>query len=177
MRFNVRPMDLDEASIIPDYFHGSSPEDLELLGVDPTRLPHRDTWLRLFEAEYEKPLQDRAVMLVLWLGDNRPVGFSTADKIAYGHHANMHLHVIDPAIRGSGVGTTCVRATAALYFRELQLDRLFCEPNAFNVAPNRTLQRAGFRYVKTHWTVPGPLNFHQAVTRWVLDAATLGGPH
>jgi hypothetical protein len=43
------------------------------------------------------------------------------------------------------------------------------EPNAFNAAPNRTLQRAGFRYVKTHMTVPGPLNYHQAVTRWVLE--------
>jgi hypothetical protein len=46
---------------------------------------------------------------------------------------------------------------------------LFCEPNAFNVAPNRTLQRAGFKYVKTHMTVPGLLNFHQAVTRWVFE--------
>jgi hypothetical protein len=37
------------------------------------------------------------------------------------------------------------------------------------VAPNRTLQRAGFRYEKTRMTVPGWLNYHQAVTRWVLE--------
>jgi hypothetical protein len=24
-------------------------------------------------------------------------------------------------------------------------------------------------YVKTHMIVPGPLNFHQAVTRWVIE--------
>jgi hypothetical protein len=46
---------------------------------------------------------------------------------------------------------------------------LFCEPNAFNVAPNRTLQKAGFKYLKTHMTVPSALNFHQAVTRWVIE--------
>jgi hypothetical protein len=57
--------------------------------------------------------------------------------------------------------------------RLLELKCLFCEPNAFNVAPNRTLQRAGFKYVKTHETVPGPLNYHQRVTRWVLEAAGL----
>ena len=45
----------------------------------------------------------------------------------------------------------------------------FCEPNAFNVAPNRTLQKAGFKYLKTHMTVPGPFNYHQAVTRWVIE--------
>jgi RimJ/RimL family protein N-acetyltransferase len=63
-----------------------------------------------------------------------------------------------------------VRRSAALYFRALQLKRLYSEPNAFNIAPNRTLQKAGFRYLKTHMTVPGPLNYHQAVTRWVMEA-------
>ena len=53
----------------------------------------------------------------------------------------------------------------------LQISRLFCEPHALNVAPNRTLQAAGFKYVKTHETVPGPFNFHQPVTRWVLEKA------
>jgi hypothetical protein len=28
---------------------------------------------------------------------------------------------------------------------------------------------AGFKYAKTHMTVPGPLNYHQAVTRWVIE--------
>ena len=35
--------------------------------------------------------------------------------------------------------------------------------------PNRTLQRAGFKYVKTHMTVPGLLNYRQAVNRWELE--------
>lgn len=37
------------------------------------------------------------------------------------------------------------------------------------MAPNRTLQSAGFKYAKTYMTVPGPLNYHQAVTRWVFE--------
>ena len=60
-------------------------------------------------------------------------------------------------------------APVAIYFQLLKIKRLFCEPNASNVAPNRTLQKAGFRYVKTHMTVPGPLNFRQAVTQWVIE--------
>ena len=86
----------------------------------------------------------------------------------------MHLHIVDPELRRAGLGSESVRRTTAIYFEVLELQRLFCEPNAFNVAPNRTLQRAGFTYVKTHTTVPGPLNYHQAVTRWVLERA--GGP-
>jgi hypothetical protein len=33
-----------------------------------------------------------------------------------------------------------------------------------------------FRRVKTHRTVPGPLDDHQAVTRWRLPAENLAGP-
>jgi RimJ/RimL family protein N-acetyltransferase len=109
------------------------------------------------------------MVAAIWLSDGQPVGFSTADKISLGEQANMHLHVTDPDRRHRGIGAECVRCCVDLYFERLQLKRLFCEPNAFNVAPNRTLQRAGFKYLKTHMTVPGPLNFHQAVTRWVIE--------
>jgi RimJ/RimL family protein N-acetyltransferase len=81
----------------------------------------------------------------------------------------MHLHILRAEQRRIGYGVTCVQLTAKLLFELLDLKRLFCEPNAFNVAPNRTLQRAGFKYVKTYETVPGPLNYHQPVTRWVLE--------
>ena len=109
------------------------------------------------------------MMLVIWLSDDQPVGFSTSDKIRYGEQAHMHLHVTEPERRHQGTGVECVRRSADIYFERLKLKRLFCEPNAFNVPPNRTLQKAGFKYLKTRMTVPGPLNFHQAVTRWVME--------
>ena len=58
---------------------------------------------------------------------------------------------------------------AERYFSTLALDRLYCQPNAFNVAPNRTLQKAGFRYVQTFIDQPHPMNFRQALTQWVLE--------
>src|SRR5216684_3686190 len=95
--------------------------------------------------------------------------FSTSDKIRYGEQAHMHLHVTEPERRHQGIGAEGVRRSVEIYFERLKLKRLFCEPNTFNVPPNRTLQKAGFKYLKTHMTVPGPLNFHQAVTRWVME--------
>ena len=104
-----------------------------------------------------------------WELDERIIGFSSTDQIVYGEQAFMHLHVIDAADRHAGLGTELVRLSAAAYFRALDLQRLYCQPNAFNVAPNRTLQRAGFRYVFTRQMQPSPINFPQPVTRWVLD--------
>jgi RimJ/RimL family protein N-acetyltransferase len=162
-------MALEEVGLVIDYFHGATPEHLEKMGVDPTRLPGRSDWRARYVAEYGKPIPDRSVLLVIWELDEKPVGFSTSEKIVYGQRAHMHLHIVDPQLRGSGVGSAALPETIELYFSALKLKRLFCEPNAFNVAPNRALQRVGFRYVKTYMTVPGPLNYHQAVSRWVFE--------
>ena len=97
-----------------------------------------------------------------------PIGFSTADKIDIGKQAFMHLHIFAPDRRGQGFGAALVRQTAQIYFDTLRIDELYCEPYALNAAPNRTLQKAGFTYVMTHETVPGPLNFLQPVNRWML---------
>jgi len=169
MTLTVLEMTGSEVDLIIEYFFQSTPEYLEILGVDPSRLPAPDGWRERFRRACEQPIEQRGWIAVTWLSDNQPIGFSTADKIAYGEHANMHLHVIDPGRRNQGYGVECVRRSVDIYFDRLQLKRLFCEPNAFNVAPNRTLQKAGFKYLKTHMTVPGPLNYHQAVTRWVIE--------
>ena len=161
-------MAIDEVDLIIDYFLGATPEFHEQLGVDPSRLPSRETWRDRYAREYEKPVAERSVLLVAWRLDGEPVGFSTADRIS-AEEARMHLHIPVERRRRSGIGSEGVRRSAAIYFESWDLARLFSEPNAFNVGPNRTLQAAGFRYVKTHMTVPGRLNFHQAVNRWELE--------
>lgn len=127
MSLVIREMALDEVGLIIDYFHGSPPEHLETLGVDPTRLPTRQAWRVRYVEGYDKAIQDRSTLLVIWMLDGVGIGFSAADKIVYGDEANMHLHVVDAQRRGSGIGSACVRET-------------------------------------------GVLNYHLAVTRWVLES-------
>jgi RimJ/RimL family protein N-acetyltransferase len=169
MTLNVRPMALEETDLIIDYFHSSTRERLELMGVDPTRLQTPSAWRERYKRLFETPIEGRDNFQTIWLDDERPIGLSSASDIVFGDQAKMHLHVINPSHRNSGIGARCVRLSVDIYFETLKLRRLFSEPNAFNVAPNRTLQKAGFRYVKTHMTVPGPMNHHQAVTRWVFE--------
>ncbi len=169
MILSVREMKLSETDLIISYFHHASPQHLEMLGVDPTRLLQQDAWRDHFRREYSLPMDKRTGMYVIWLTEDSPVGFSSCNKIVYGDRANMHLHITEPHQRKKGIGTECVRRSIDIYFERLKLKTLLCEPNAFNTGPNRTLQRAGFKYLKTHMTVPGPMNYHQAVTRWVIE--------
>jgi RimJ/RimL family protein N-acetyltransferase len=170
----VRPMLAAETSLIIDYFHDATPDFLRMLGVDPARLPARETWRAHYASEFDRPIAQRKSLLLLWELERKPIGFSTADKIIVGQQAFMHLHILQPDRRQRGFGVVLVRKSAELYFETLALQQLFCEPYAFNVAPNRTLQKAGFSYVMTHETIPGPLNFHQPVNRWVFARAALG---
>ena len=165
----ARPMQLSETDIIIDYFQSASPEYLNTLGVDPSRLLERAQWKARFEQRFALPIEERNFFAIIWEIDGHTAGWSSADKIVFGEEAYMHLHILDPERRRAGNGTFFVRESAKIYFDTLRISRLYCEPYAFNVAPNRTLQAAGFKYVKTHMTVPGPLNFHQPVTRWVLE--------
>jgi len=166
---SVREMELREVGLRIEYFHGASDEHLRMLGVDRALLPTREAWGQFYADDFARPLRERVNYLLIWELDGEVVGFSSTDRIQFGNEAFMHLHILNPQLRRQGLGAEFVRQSAALYFRTLELRRLLCEPNAFNIAPNRTLQRAGFRYVLTHETQPSPINSRQAVTRWVLD--------
>jgi RimJ/RimL family protein N-acetyltransferase len=169
----VREMQLSEVGIRVDYFHDASDEYLRVLGVDRALLPTRQAWHAFYEEDYARPIRDRVNFSLVWQQDGEIVGFSSADRIDFGKEAFMHLHVVKAGLRKSGLGTQFVRLSARVYFDALQLQRLLCEPNAFNVAPNRTLQAAGFRYLFTHKAQPSTINFPQVTTRWALDSLEL----
>jgi RimJ/RimL family protein N-acetyltransferase len=168
---SVRPMSLDEAGIRIGYFHDASDEHLVRLGVDRTLLPSRADWFSFYEHDHARPVAEREQYSLVWLLNETIVGFSSTDGIEFGEQAFMHLHILDNDRRHSGLGSRFVRLSEQHYMEVLQLRRLYCQPNAFNVAPNRTLQRAGFKYVLTVVTTPSAINFRQAITRWVWEPA------
>jgi RimJ/RimL family protein N-acetyltransferase len=169
LHLTVREMQLSEVGIRIDYFHDASDEYLRVLGVDRALLPTRQAWLAFYEEDCARAIRDRVNYSLVWHRDGQLVGFSSTDRIDFGNEAFMHLHVVEAGLRNTGLGTQFVRLSAAAYFEALELKRLYCEPNAFNIAPNRTLQRAGFHYLFTHEAQPSSINFRQVTTRWVLD--------
>jgi RimJ/RimL family protein N-acetyltransferase len=165
----VRPMRLDEVDVRIDYFHDASDEYLTHLGIDRALLPSRAAWRSYYEEDFARPVAERETYNLAWELDGRIVGFSSVDHIEFGEQAFMHLHIVEEPRRRVGLGTEFVRLSVEEYFRALALRRIFCQPNAYNVAPNRTLQRIGFRYVFTEEMQPSIINFPQPITRWVLE--------
>ena len=81
----------------------------------------------------------------------------------------MHLHIWDADARKKGVGTELIKLTLPYFFENCKLRQLYCEPYALNTAPNKTLEKAGFVFVKEYVTTPGMLNFEQPVNRWEMS--------
>jgi RimJ/RimL family protein N-acetyltransferase len=160
-------MGLTDFDVRTAYFHEATDEHLAKLGVDRSRLPHPEAWRASFQENLARPLEARSEYGVVWELDGSFVGFSTADQIQFGDEAHMHLHIIDPERRARGLGARFVSLTAVHLCEVFRLRRLYCEPNALNVAPNRTLQRAGFSYVCSRECRPNPLNGYQTTTVWV----------
>ncbi|HUW87097.1 MAG TPA: GNAT family protein [Candidatus Paceibacterota bacterium] len=170
-RLSVREMTLADVEVRINYFHDASDDHLRVMGVDRALLPSREDWYAFYEEDLALSIRDRTTYSLLWELDKQIVGFSSVSNIVFGEEAFLHLHILSPTRRQGGLGAEFVRKSAKVYFEVLELKRLFSEPNAFNIAPNRALQRAGFRYLFTHETTPSPINFPQTVTRWVLQGS------
>ena len=166
---SVREMPLSEVGIRIRYFHEASDDYLLALGVDRQLLPKPEAWRSFHERDYARPLAQRENYALLWELDGQAVGFSSLDHIVFGEEAFMHLHILEQSWRRRGFGANFVKLSASKYFEVFELKHLYCEPNALNVAPNRAVQRAGFTYLFSHEAIPGPVNFRQVTTRWVLE--------
>lgn len=166
----VREMQLHDAALRVEYFHGADPSYLRFLGVDPALLPPRDAWLQQYEADYARPRNERQLFgLVLQLDDD-PIGFSNIGLLNDEASALVHFHLTVTQLRGKGLGSRLLRLSTSAYFAGFDFDYLYFEPNAFNTPSNRMAQTAGYRFQMTHRTTPGPIHLvDQPMNRWRIE--------
>jgi RimJ/RimL family protein N-acetyltransferase len=160
----VRPFSTsEEYEGMVDYFLGADDSFLEGMGVARSLLPARDAWLRAVLADHQLPDQEKDRLYVGWFYQGRQIGHSSVNRIRFGEDAFFHLHLWRPELRKAGFGMDLCRQSISIYFDRLQLKTLWSEPYAENPAPNRTLVKLGFEFVKRYRTVPGATAFEQDV--------------
>ncbi|MFD2823875.1 GNAT family N-acetyltransferase [Lacinutrix iliipiscaria] len=165
----VREATLDDIPLIVDYWIKSSDQHLVNMGVDLKKMPNKDD---LTEA-LTSAVSTKKSYALIWEFQNEAIGHTNANNIIVGDSAFMHIHLWNNHKRQKGLGTEFIKKSLPLYFHNLQLKTLYCEPYAFNDAPNKTLKRIGFKFEKTHTTIPGSINFEQEVNRWKITKEML----
>ena len=165
----VRPFsDATDYESMVDYFLAGDDAFLTTMGVDRSKLPEREAWLRSLALDHQRDDARKDRCYLAWLHRGRRVGHSSISKIRIGEEAYIHLHLWRQDLRKGGLGTEFFRASADYFADRFRLQRLLCEPKADNAAPNRVLSKLGFRFVRRYKTVPGDINVEQEVHRYEL---------
>ena len=173
-KLSVRQAMMSDHEMIVDYFLQADHDFLRGMGVDISKLPSRHEWLAILEENESLAVADKKFFYVIWLMDDEAVGHSNINKIIPCKEAYMHLHVWRKDIRQRGVGAELVKLSLPYYFKAYDLKELYCEPSAFNPAPNKTLEKCGFEFLKSYDTIPGWINYEQTVNRWRLTRERFG---
>ena len=142
------------------------------MGADIAKMLLGDEWENMLTEQINQSYKEKKSYCIIWLSDEKPVGHSNVNKILFGEEAYMHLHVWKADKRQKGMGTALLKMSLPYFFDNLQLKKLYCEPYALNPAPNKTLDKVGFTFIKEYTTVPGILNFEQSVKLWELSGAS-----
>lgn len=164
----VRELQEQDITAIADYWLRATPEFLKGMGADPDKLPDEATWHQMLRKQIDTPYAEKQSYCTIWEIDGIAVGHCNVNKIVFGKEAYMHLHLWQKDGRQKGAGTQLVKLSLPYFFRNLQLKTVYCEPYALNPAPNRTLEKAGFHFIKEYTTIPGSLNFEQSVRLWEM---------
>jgi RimJ/RimL family protein N-acetyltransferase len=166
----VRPFSsATEYECMVDYFLGADDSFLNGMGVARSLLPTREAWLRSALADHQALDDQKDRLYVGWFYEGRQIGHSSVNKIQIAEEAFFHLHLWHSELRMSGLGIHLCRQSIKIFFERLRLKRLWCEPYAENQAPNRTLVKLGFEFVKRYRTVPGAISFEQDVNLYRLE--------
>ena len=164
----VREIELKDIDLIADYWLKSDPDYWKSLGVDLNKLPIRSDLIKMLTQQINTPYKDKKSFALIVEVDGQQAGHTNINGIDFAQQAYMHLHIWQSDQRRKGIGTEMIKQALPFYFDKFELQELFCQPYAYNPAPNKTLEKLGFKFVKQYTTVPGSLNFEQEVKLWEL---------
>jgi RimJ/RimL family protein N-acetyltransferase len=167
-QITIREIELKDIDFIVKYWLESDADFLVGMGVDLSKLPKRSDLTKMLTKQIKTPITQKTAYALIWEVNKTAVGHSNVSPLVYGQQATMHLHLWHSETRKKGMGTLLIKQSLPFYFERLALKTLICEPYAFNPAPNKTLEKVGFTFVKKYKTIPGPLNSEQEVNRWEL---------
>ncbi len=166
---SARELQKEDIELITQYWLSADKAFLEGMGADIEKIPDHDYWVSMLSQQLELSYEEKKSYATIWLADGIPVGHCNINKIVFGEAAYMHLHLWNNTTRQKGMGVELVKMSLPYFFENCELKTLYCEPYALNAAPNKTLAKVGFTFIKEFISTPGFLNFEQPVKLWEMS--------
>ena len=166
---SVREIQQSDIEPLSDYWFKSDPAFLISMGVDLSKLPTRNEWEQMLNEQINQSYEEKKSYCIIWLVNDEAIGHCNVNRIIFGDEAYLHLHIWKPNNRTKGMGLQFVKMTLPWFFEKIELKKICCEPYTLNPAPNKTMEKLGFDFIKEYVTVPGWINFEQPVKHWELS--------
>jgi RimJ/RimL family protein N-acetyltransferase len=177
---DLTPNDIEH---IVRFWHGSSDEFLDFVGVDKGRLGTEENTRHRYKRAIRSGDMDQPSVAFTITVDGSFAGYTLLNR--YAPEVNYsHWHITEPALRGMGLSTALYPYRIKTYFDQVPINRLIHQTRTRNVAVNKMLD---------HWvpvtetcyiekpdgmSLPGEFHlryvFRSDVARF-LEKATRGG--
>lgn len=167
---SVRELTHNDIEHIAKYWLEPDADHMKNMGVDLNKLPDRQQLVEGLQMQLNTPVEQRNAYCLIWEVDGIAIGHCNTNPTRFGEEAYMHLHIWNTGQRKKGLGVALVKESLPYFFENLKLKTLYCQPYALNPAPNKTLAKVGFEFLKEFITTPGAINFEQPVKQWRLTA-------
>ena len=165
---SVRELQMNDIEQLCEYWFNTTSDFLIGMGVDLAKMPTRGEWELMLKKQINQSYVEKDSYCIIWLVDTVPVVHCNVNRIIFGEEAYMHLHIWKPDHRTKGLGVRFVKMTLPWFFEKMKLKKICCEPYLHNAAPHKTIEKAGFEFIKEIVTIPGWINFEQPVKHWEL---------
>jgi RimJ/RimL family protein N-acetyltransferase len=166
---NVREINETDIAPIVAYWTEAPEAYLKGMGIDTSDLSRFDGMPAGMTAELEAAYPEKKTLHLVAELDGEAIGHTYVNDVRFGEVASIHLHLWRNAEKGQGLGSRMVALALPVFFEKLELKKIICEAAAKNPAPNRTMARLGFTFMKTYVTVPAGWNFELEVSRWEMS--------
>ena len=165
---SVRELQKEDIELIAEYWSNADTCHVQSMGCDETKIPKKEEFKTSLNTQLNLPVKEKESYAIIWLLNEKPIGHCNVNTITYGKEAYMHLHIWNSNFRKKGIGVELVKKSLPYFFKNLKLSVIYCEPFTENKAPNKTVEKVGFEFVKEYETVPGAICLNQSVNRWKL---------
>ncbi len=165
----IRPLTEEDIPYIVRYWFENSDENIIQMGADKTKLNSQIEFSNQLQTMCNAALEKTKSYYMIWLIDNKPIGYNALKDIQKDEIAHMHLHMWNSEYRGKGYGAKLFCMAALEFYNMFNLKMILCEPRSSNPMPNRMLTKIGFKKWRTYLSTSSELSLTCELNSYIID--------
>lgn len=149
MKITVREPTLEDAPAILSYWYDSSPDFLEGMGVDFSKLPSREEFQATLEQKFKSGLSPdgQKLNVLIVCADENAVGFHTLSPFTEGESGVFHAHIWDKSMRGKGIAVESYPLACRAFIEKFRLKKVLFKTPIQNKGALRIKAKLGLEEV------------------------------